>query len=265
MTPESTRSEATQPDGPQAETTQAAPKADEAALLRKVVTPVRFVLFDFDGPICRLFAGRPATTVAQDLVQWLKERGLRGLLTDDEKEQPDPYVVLRAVDRRHPRSDLVVELEQWLTRQELAAVATAMPTAYVDRLIRTWSAVGVRLAVTTNNAPCAVSRYLERRGLLECFSPHIYGRTQDLSLLKPDPYCVERALHAMGAERGAALMIGDAPSDYVAAERAGVRFLGYARNEHKAELLRAAGAEHLVDSLEQLSSVVYAIGRTKAP
>ncbi|MET8689836.1 HAD family hydrolase [Streptomyces sp. NPDC004732] len=255
MTSDSTRSEATQPE----------PSVDETELLRKMVTPVHFVLFDFDGPICRLFAGRPAAAVARDLVQWLKERGLRGLLTAEEKKQPDPYVVLRAVDRRHPRSDLVVELEQWLTRQELAAVATAMPTAYVDPLIRTWTALGVRLAVTTNNAPCAVGSYLEKRGTLDCFAPHIYGRTQDLSRLKPDPYCVERALHAMGAERGAALMIGDAPSDYVAAKRAGVHFLGYARNENKAKLLREAGAEHLVDSLEQLSRVVYAIGRTKAP
>ncbi|MFD6434142.1 HAD family hydrolase [Streptomyces venezuelae] len=255
MTSDSTQSDATP--------TESAP--DETERLRDVVAPIRFVLFDFDGPICRLFAGRPAADVARDLVQWLKERGLRGLLTAEEKKQPDPYVVLRAVDRRHPRSDLIAELEEWLTRQELNAVTTAMPTAYVDPLIHTWSAVGARLAVTTNNAPCAVGKYLERRGTLDCFAPHIYGRTQDLSRLKPDPDCVERALRALGADPRATLMIGDAPSDYVAARQAGVRFLGYARNERKAHLLRDAGAEHLVDSLERLSRVVYAIGRTKAP
>ncbi|MEU5901477.1 MULTISPECIES: HAD family phosphatase [Streptomyces] len=252
-------------DSTQSDVTPTESATDETERLRNVVASIGYVLFDFDGPICRLFAGRPAADVARDLVRWLKERGLRGLLTAEEKEEPDPYVVLRAVDRRHPHSDLVAELEQWLTRQELNAVATAMPTAYVDPLIRTWSATGARLAVTTNNAPCAVGRYLERRGTLDCFAPHIYGRTQDLSLLKPHPDCVERALRAMGAKPRATLMIGDAPSDYVAAERAGVRFLGYARNERKARLLREAGAEHLVDSLERLSRVVYAMGHTKAP
>ncbi|MFI1678756.1 HAD family hydrolase [Streptomyces sp. NPDC020607] len=252
-------------DSTQSDATPTESAADETERLRGVVDSIGFVLFDFDGPICRLFAGRPAADVARDLVQWLKEQGLRGLLTADEKREADPYVVLRAVDRRHPRSDLVAELEAWLTRQELKAVTTAMPTAFVDPLIRTWAAVGARLAVTTNNAPCAVGRYLERRGTLDCFAPHIYGRTQDLSLLKPNPDCVERALRAMGAEPGATLMIGDAPSDCVAARRAGVRFLGYARNERKAQLLRDAGAEHLVGSLERLSRVVYANGDIKAP
>ncbi|MEV7190682.1 HAD family hydrolase [Streptomyces sp. NPDC093510] len=234
-------------------------------MLRGLTGPVRFVLFDFDGPICRLFAGHSAERVAKDLVLWLEERGLHGLLTDDERQLADPYVVLRAVDRRHPRSDLVDELEEWLTRQELNAVASAWPTAYADKLIRTWTAVGVRLAVTTNNAPWPVESYLGTRDLLQCFAPHIYGRTQNLRLLKPDPHCVNRALTAMGADPAATLMIGDAPSDCVAARRAGVRFLGFARNERKAGLLREAGAEHLVDSLELLSEVVYAAGDTRAP
>ncbi|MGV9881858.1 HAD family hydrolase [Streptomyces sp. NPDC003006] len=223
---------------------------EETERLRDLIGPVRFVLFDFDGPICRLFARLSAEEVAKDQVRRLEGRGLRGLLTAEERQEPDPYLVLRAVDRRRPRSDLVEELEERLTQQELNAVASAWPTAYVDPLIRTWSAVGVRLAVTTNNSPRAVSSYLASRGLLECFAPHIYGRTQDLRLLKPDPHCVLRALSALGADPKATLMIGDAPTDYAAARRAGVGFLGYARNGRKAGLLRDAGGTHLVSSLE---------------
>ncbi|MFJ2774079.1 HAD family hydrolase [Streptomyces sp. NPDC087300] len=222
------------------------------------------MLFDFDGPICHLFAGRAAKQVAQDQVRWLEEQGLRDLLADGVREEPDPYLVLRAVDRRRPGSDLVAELEENLTQQELGAVASAMPTAYVDPLIRTWSAVGARLAVTTNNSPRAVNRYLASRGLVECFAPHVYGRTQDLHLLKPHPHCLERAVKAMGADRAATLMIGDTPSDYQAAQRAEVRFLGYARNVRKARLLREAGATHVVESLKPLLRVVYAVGDIRA-
>ncbi|MFF9900729.1 HAD family hydrolase [Streptomyces longispororuber] len=216
---------------------------------RKLIESVRFVLFDFDGPICRLFAGHAAPLVARKQVRWLEERGLHGLLANGVREEPDPYVVLRAVDRRRPGSDLVAELGERLTREELTAVETARPTAYADVLIRTWSAVGVRLGVATNNSPRAVRRYLAARGLTGCFAPHIYGRTEDLRRLKPDPYCVQRALGAMGAAPPEVLMIGDAPSDFHAARAAGVHFLGYARNRRKEGLLREAGARHTVSSL----------------
>ncbi|WP_405536545.1 HAD family hydrolase [Streptomyces sp. NBC_00075] len=217
--------------------------------LRQLIAPARVVLWDFDGPICRLFAGYSAERVAIRLVDWLEGRGLHGLLTDRELESLDPHQVLRAVDRRHSGSDLVAELEERLTQEELRAVPRSMPTPYADILIQTWKAVGSRLAITTNNSPKVVRTYLAGRNLTRCFTPHVYGRTQDLHLLKPDPHCLNRALNAMGAAPSAALMIGDTPSDYFAAREAGVPFLGYARNEEKEKTLRAAGAETMVDSL----------------
>jgi HAD superfamily hydrolase (TIGR01509 family) len=223
---------------------------EETDPLRELIEKARCVLFDFDGPICALFAGHKAERVAADLVRRLEGRGLRGLLTDGERESPDPHEVLRAVDRRHPGSDLVAELEERLTQEELRAAASAMPTPYADPLVRTWTAVGVRLAVATNNSPVVVRAYLRSRGLADCFDPHVYGRTQDLHLLKPDPHCLNRALGALGADPAATLMIGDTPSDLVAARAAGVAFLGYARNGAKEKALREAGAERLVNSLE---------------
>lgn len=228
----------------------------ETAELRESITRSRVVLWDFDGPICRLFARHSAERVAADLVEWLEGRGLHGLLAEDERKSLDPHAVLRAVDRRHPGSDLVAELEERLTNEELRATDTAMPTAYADPLIRTWTAMGSRLAIATNNSPRVVRRYLTSRGLDSCFSPHIYGRTQNLRNLKPDPHCLNRALNALGAAPSTALMIGDTPSDFVAAQRAQVPFLGYARNERKEKLLREAGARSIVGSLEPILKVL---------
>jgi HAD superfamily hydrolase (TIGR01509 family) len=160
--------------------------------------------------------------------------------------------VLRVVNQRHPHSDLVAELEELLTQHELKAVPSAWPTPFADPLIRTWTAVGVRLAVATNNSPRVVARYLESRGLTECFASNVYGRTRNLDHLKPHPHCLNRALSTLGAAPSAALMIGDTPSDFLAAQRAGVPFLGYARNGYKEKLLRDAGAEDVVGSLEPL-------------
>ncbi|MET8248515.1 HAD family hydrolase [Streptomyces sp. NPDC005202] len=222
----------------------------ETDQLRNLITRARVVLWDFDGPICRLFAGHSSERVATELVKWLESRGLHGLLTDAERESLDPHMVLRAVDRRHPGSDLVAELEERLTQEELRAAASAWPTPYADRLIRTWTALGSRLAIATNNSPRVARKYLKSRALLSCFVPHIYGRTQDLHHLKPHPHCLNRALNALGAAPTDALMIGDTPSDHEASLRAGVSFLGYARNARKAKLLREAGAAVIVESLE---------------
>ncbi|MCT7351668.1 HAD hydrolase-like protein [Streptomyces sp. 15-116A] len=232
----------------------------EPNALQNLIASARVVLWDFDGPICRLFARHSAERVARELVEWLEGRGLHGLLTEKERESLDPHVVLRAVDRRHPGSDLVAELEERLTKEELRAAGSAMPTAWADPLIRTWTAVGSRLAITTNNSPRVVRSYLDSRGLTACFTPHIYGRTQELHHLKPDPHCINRALSAMGAAPGSALMIGDTPSDLQAASAASVPFLGYARNERKGKLLRDAGATAIVGSLEPVLRLVRASG-----
>ncbi|GAA4078688.1 hypothetical protein GCM10022233_67680 [Streptomyces shaanxiensis] len=229
---------------------------DPAEDLREVIARARVVLWDFDGPICRLFAGHSADWAADGLVRWLEARGLHGLLTDEEREALDPHVVLLAVARRHPGSDLVLELEERLTLEELQAAASAMPTAYADPLIRTWTAAGVRLAVATDNSPRVVRKYLVSRGLLSCFASHVYGRTQNLHLLKPNPHCLNRALAAMGAGPSDALVIGSTPADCQAALRAGIPFLGYARNARKVKELRSVGAGLVVESLEQVLRIV---------
>lgn len=232
--------------------------AEEAEKLRELIERARYVLFDFDGPICRLFAGHSAERIAAGMVRGFAERGLRGPLPEEVLKTADPQAVMRAVAARHPGSDLITEIEEQLTQEELKAAATAWPTPYADPVIQTWVQLDTRLAITTNNSARAVSKYLESRNLTRCFAPHVYGRTQNLDLLKPNPYCIKRALSAMGAAPSDALMIGDAATDYEAAVEAGVTFLGYARNERKMGLLRDAKVqrEHIVSSLEPVLEIL---------
>lgn len=238
------------------ETAQTEPVTAETEILRDLITPVRYVLWDLDGPICRLFAGHPAHEVAQALRQMIERRGLGGLLEEEELGTEDPQAVLLGLAGRHPSSDLIADLEEWLTQQELIAAPKAYPTVYADVLIRTWSS-GARFAITTNNSALAAARYIETRGLTDCF-PYIYGRTQNLDHMKPDPYILRQALNAMGADPRLALMIGDAPTDFQAAREAGIGFLGYARNERKLkELLKAhVDPRHIVNTLAPVLDIV---------
>ncbi|WP_406347159.1 HAD family hydrolase [Streptomyces sp. NBC_00648] len=208
------------------------------------------MLFDFDGPVCRLFAHHSAPGVARRMNRLAQARGLRVTTSRD------PHRVLRNVSELHPGSGLVSELEERLTREETGAAASAVPTPHADELIRAWRLGGTGLAITTNNSPRAVERYLTTRGLIDCFAPHIHGRTTDLELLKPDPYCLHQALDSLGSRPAAALMIGDSDTDWDAAQRAGVPFLGYARDARRANRLRRAGAPLVVTSLAPVLDAV---------
>ncbi|WP_433546894.1 HAD family hydrolase [Streptomyces sp. CA-294286] len=225
-----------------------------AARTERLITGATCVLFDFDGPICGLFASHRAHHIADRLIAWLAERDLDVPL--DESERQDPHAVLRLIGSTHPDERLVNELEQALTDEELRAVDSAAPTPHVDDLIREWSLRGVALAITTNNSPVVAARYVRRRGLTRCFDRHIYGRTTDLDLLKPDPDCLNRALGALDVDPAESLMIGDTPSDLHAARRAGVAFLGYAKNGCRVKRLREAGAEAVVESLKEVLGVL---------
>ncbi len=240
------------------DTAQTEPVTAQTESLRELITPVRYVLWDLDGPICRLFSGHPAHQVARDLVELIDRRGLGGLLTEWERDTEDPQVVLLGLGRRHPSSDLIVDLEEWLTQQELTAAPKAYPTSWADPLIRTWSR-RARFAITTNNSALAAARYIDTRGLAECF-PYMYGRTRDLDLMKPHPHILRQALNAMGADPARALMVGDAPTDFEAARDAGVPFLGYAHNERKLKALLDAGVPlpHTVNSLKLVLDVLRA-------
>ncbi|MFD5818534.1 HAD family hydrolase [Streptomyces sp. NPDC127038] len=226
--------------------------------VRELVARTRYVVFGFDGPICQLFSGPSATAVARARQDRLTEQALRAPLTGAQRGPTDPGPALAGAAGRHPGAEAAAGFEEWLTRAELEAVRTAMPTAYADPLIHTWAAVGARLAVATGTSARAVTAYLDGRGLTARFGPYIYGRTTDPGTPVPRAAALERtldlALGAMGAEPDASLMIGATPADHTAAHRSGIRFLGYARRPARARALEEAGvpARCVTDSLEPL-------------
>ncbi|MGP4110000.1 HAD family hydrolase [Streptomyces sp. 4N509B] len=230
--------------------------------MRQLIVNAHCVLFDFDGPLCHLFAGNPAHTVADRLREHAtviaRELRLPPLLSADLHTSPDPHHVLLGIAARRPGRDVVPRLEAELTRQEVSAAGTARPTPYAAPLLAALTRRGRQVAVVTNNSPLAVERFLRRHGLTGFVGGRIHGRTRDFSRLKPHPDVVLRALAASGTPPEHALMIGDAVSDLGAARAAGVAFLGYAPAHRAAETLRAAGAEHVVGSLEEVITALVA-------
>lgn len=208
-----------------------------AAEIRALLDRAACLLFDFDGPLCRLFSGSPAPRIAQAMRDLLAELG--AALTDPELlASGDPHRILKApLPPRFTRA-----LERMLTDEEEAAALSAEPAPHAAEFIQLMAARGRLLAVTTNNAPTAVDAYLKAQGLERWFGGRVFGRNpDDPHLMKPHPDCLRRALDALGATADDCLMIGDSPADALAALAAGVPFLGYATTPARARRLRANG------------------------
>ena len=89
----------------------------------EILADHRYVLLDFDGPVCSVFAGYPAATIAQELVGIAEREGLAG--HPDWSAVDDPHEVLR---RTHAISLQVAQkIESALQRAEITAARTASP------------------------------------------------------------------------------------------------------------------------------------------
>ncbi len=194
------------------------------------------VLLDFDGPICSVFAGRPADGVADRLRRRLGAAGVE--LPVELTGSRDPHALLAGLPRalRGQRvseariAQLTSRLDSWLSDEEWAAVTSAEETPGAWEAMAQLLISGHAVAVVSNNATVAVEEYLRRRKpVAESLEQRVFGRPSDPALMKPNPFLLRRALETLGAvEAGRAVLIGDAVTDAEAAARAGVEFIGFA-------------------------------------
>ncbi|MEV2247615.1 HAD family hydrolase [Streptomyces sp. NPDC049970] len=215
-----------------------------------LLAAVECVLFDFDGPLCDLFAARPAAEVAARLVAELCRTGCDPGVAASGGD--DPLALLQAVGKHYGVGGTTAHAERCLTAEETEAAAGATPTEHALELLGVLDAGGWDLAVTTNNSPAAVVRFLDRHLPAVLAAEHIHGRTSDPGLLKPDPHCLVRALESTGSTAATAVMIGDSPADCLAAKAVGVPFIGYAVHARKRRALEEVGARWAVRSLRGL-------------
>ena len=216
--------------------------------LLAVITKARYLLLDFDGPICDIFAGLPAATVAAKL---------KGLLAGNPEKVPDEvassedplqvFAYAAGVD-----AELGARVEAEMTELEAAAVASAKPTAYVHDVISACRESGRTVAVVSNNSERAVCTYLARQSLDGGIDLVVARTSHDAALLKPSPHLISTALAGLGAEPGSAALVGDTDTDIQAGRLAAVPVIGYANRPGKREMMTGLGADAVVDSLADL-------------
>src|SRR5690349_2322474 len=196
---------------------------DVAALLQRT----RAVLFDFDGPICSVFAGQPAPTVARELREQLAEWGA------DVRPDDDPLEVLRSSERFGEK--VTRAADDFVTAAETRAVRSAAPTPGGAESVRACVAAGLRAAVVSNNSAAAVAEYLDIHGLADVVEAVVGREYGKPDLMKPHPKPIWEALKKLHIGPDVALLVGDSTTDVDAARAASVMCVGYANKPGKSD------------------------------
>jgi phosphoglycolate phosphatase-like HAD superfamily hydrolase len=237
-----------------------------------VLRSAKYVLMDFDGPICNLFEGRPADRIAQAMRSMLDLRGLLPMELGSDRAQDDPHGLLRVLGEllesqglsRAKVSEAELVAHEFLAEEEQEAAQTATGTPGAVELIHGLGSCGVGVAIVSNNSSDSVIAYLSRVGSWPAGSDwqqRVFGRPPRPGRMKPDPYLLRQAMMAMDAQPEECLLLGDSATDYLAAEAAGVGFIGfYGGDSERREELCALGVPPglLVSSLEPLLACVTA-------
>ena len=212
-------------------------------------------LTDFDGPICAMFAGYPAPTIAAELRDLVTANGCQ---IPASASDVGPIDFLRLVADACPPH--VVRLAADALRDaELRAAASAAPAPGIEDVLAAAHATGRRAAIVSNNSTASIVSYLDRHDLTRQID-HISARYDGMNPhhLKPHDHAVRRALDGLDTPAETAILLGDDPADIQAGRTAGVATIGYANKPDKRERLTDAGPDTIIDTLTELADALRA-------
>ncbi|WP_405437154.1 HAD family hydrolase [Streptomyces anulatus] len=221
--------------------------------LTAIVAATDGVLFDFDGPVCDVFAGHPAPAVASKLTAVLAQidapTGKQALETDD------PMEVLRLAPRAG--EDAMCRIEEALTAAEVLAVkAAGVPVPGAMGSLRAAHESGRRVAIVSNNSAACVREFLVLHDLAR-FVDQVIGRYPNRpDLMKPSPYSLEIAAKELGVRVSTCTLIGDSTTDIEAAARAGSMAIGFANKPGKEASLAEAGAVAIITTMVSVAEAL---------
>jgi len=179
---------------------------------------MRTVLFDLDGT---LVDSLPGLTVALNAL--LTELGRANLTLAEVRGyigHGAPYLLAAAAEHTGGPFERD-QLPRYRTLcTQIAAFQTEPFAGISDMLDR----LPARVGLVTSKPEESTMALLRELGWLNRFEVIVGGDT--LSVRKPDPAPLRHAMQAMGVESEQVIYVGDSDVDQIAAERAGVGFVG---------------------------------------
>jgi myo-inositol-1(or 4)-monophosphatase len=222
--------------------------ASPYAGLDSILSRARFLIFDFDGPVCDLTAAMPADTAS-------KLYDLAGTGTADATHMPadhrDPFAVLAAAAARHP--DLGAKLDAELTGIEVTAASQAIPAGYVDEALAACRDSARTAVVISRHASEAVRAYLAQHGLEEHLRHVTAAGDFPPGHLQTHAHLIEDAIRELSAVPADCAFITASPAGLKAARTLGIHPIGYAASPSDREHLADTGADCIIPSLADLT------------
>lgn len=124
----------------------------------------------------------------------------------------------------------------------------------LDELLKKLDEKGIMTAVLSNKPDVFVPAILNKLYPDHRFA-YAWGKRDELPH-KPSPESLERLIELSGCEKSETLYIGDSNVDVVFAHNAGVKVCGVSWGFRGAKELREAGADHIVNSAEELYRLI---------
>lgn len=204
------------------------------------------VLLDFDGPLCDLFVGYPAQTIAEKVARLAQDISKLPL---SRFADPDPMQVLIKASLSGVDEATLVTIDEVLRDAEIAATDSAVATSGACDLVLWLASEHVPWGVVTNNSSEAVARFFSKQGWP---TPKVSGRDAGRPMLmKPNAAPLNRLIMDLGHSTSRTCFLGDSVADVEAAIACGATPIGFANKVGKSQRLRAAGATRLFDDLSE--------------
>jgi phosphoglycolate phosphatase len=208
------------------------------------------LLIDFDGPVCSLFAGTPTAPIAARLRAILTSAGVG--LPPAIRNTGDWFEIFAFAAITGPA--LARQVESELAALESTAARTTAPTPDLADVLTACHDSGRQVAIVSNNSARAVRIYLDLHELTGQIGAVAARTGQDPALLKPSSYLIWQAASELGTVPSACAVIGDSPSDIVAARSARASSIGYAATSGGTRRLLAAGADTIITTMADLAA-----------
>ncbi|MFD9564790.1 HAD family hydrolase [Streptomyces sp. NPDC059994] len=210
------------------------------------------MFFDFDGPVCEVFSGLPASEVVRALADVMQKFHL-GL--SEKMREMDFMDALRVSPQGGEEALLAVEAT--LAAAEMEAVKLAGdPTPGAVAALKAAGTSRRSVAIVSNNSAECVRKFLARHGLAALVGEVVGRPSHQPHRMKPSPYSLYLAADRLNVAPGSCALVGDSVSDVEAANAAAARSIGYANRPGKALALAEAGANAVIDDMATLADAL---------
>ena len=182
----------------------------------------RLILFDFDSTIFYLFKDLDRTDLINKLNSTLKKYGINDIV-----DRNFFNCFLYAKDNLN----CLKEINDIITNIEIKRIDEgSIIDGFLDLIYLLKNKY--KIGVVSNNSMECFNKFKEK--YLNEYNIPFFGRIENNpDLMKPNPYLIDEAISYFNISKEDVIYIGDNVSDYIAANKAGISFIGFGEIERK--------------------------------